>query len=176
MDAGAGTPNGMGAGHALDLAALAAAAQPSAGAAEMAALAALAAGVGSARGQASPSEGSGGKKPKLPRPTEHVNCPRCGGGDTKFCYFNNYNASQPRYYCKVRRASRRQLFRQLPFVVDSDVVASSDCLVHYYVNFVCFKGFFTVADWRVLFPCHLSQPAWTVALSKSIELPAVCCT
>ena len=41
-------------------------------------------------------------RPKLPRPTEPVDCPRCGSGDTKFCYYNNYNAKQPRFYCKVR--------------------------------------------------------------------------
>ena len=41
-------------------------------------------------------------RPKLPRPTEPADCPRCGSGDTKFCYYNNYNIKQPRYYCKVR--------------------------------------------------------------------------
>lgn len=46
------------------------------------------------------------KKPKIPRPTELLSCPRCGGSDTKFCYYNNYNVSQPRYYCKVSGASR----------------------------------------------------------------------
>ena len=30
-------------------------------------------------------------------------CPRCDSDDTKYCYNNNYNASQPRYYCKVRK-------------------------------------------------------------------------
>ena len=44
-------------------------------------------------------------RPKLPRPTEPVSCPRCGSADTKFCYFNNYNAKQPRYFCKVSPAS-----------------------------------------------------------------------
>ncbi|CAL9768860.1 unnamed protein product [Musa acuminata subsp. burmannicoides] len=27
-------------------------------------------------------------------------CPRCGSCDTKFCYYNNYSLSQPRYFCK----------------------------------------------------------------------------
>lgn len=31
-----------------------------------------------------------------------VRCPRCDSQETKYCYNNNYNASQPRYYCKVR--------------------------------------------------------------------------
>ncbi|PIA30654.1 hypothetical protein AQUCO_05400034v1 [Aquilegia coerulea] len=29
-----------------------------------------------------------------------LNCPWCDSMNTKFCYFNNYNRSQPRYYCK----------------------------------------------------------------------------
>ncbi|KAL5730216.1 hypothetical protein ACHQM5_003066 [Ranunculus cassubicifolius] len=29
-----------------------------------------------------------------------LNCPRCDSLNTKFCYYNNYNRSQPRYYCK----------------------------------------------------------------------------
>ncbi|KAK1607291.1 hypothetical protein QYE76_030964 [Lolium multiflorum] len=27
-------------------------------------------------------------------------CPRCESRDTKFCYYNNYNTSQPRHFCK----------------------------------------------------------------------------
>lgn len=38
---------------------------------------------------------------KLPRPEGGVSCPRCGSDDTKFCYYNNYNIKQPRYFCKV---------------------------------------------------------------------------
>jgi hypothetical protein len=30
-------------------------------------------------------------------------CPRCGSRDTKFCYYNNYNTSQPRHFCKSCR-------------------------------------------------------------------------
>ncbi|CAL9120394.1 unnamed protein product [Musa textilis] len=30
-------------------------------------------------------------------------CPRCGSSDTKFCYYNNYSLSQPRYFCKACR-------------------------------------------------------------------------
>ncbi|KAH7658746.1 Zinc finger RING/FYVE/PHD-type protein [Dioscorea alata] len=32
-----------------------------------------------------------------------VNCPRCNSNYTKFCYYNNYSLSQPRYYCKTCR-------------------------------------------------------------------------
>lgn len=28
-------------------------------------------------------------------------CPRCNSMETKFCYFNNYSADQPRYFCKA---------------------------------------------------------------------------
>lgn len=28
------------------------------------------------------------------------NCPRCDSSNTKFCYYNNYSLSQPRYFCK----------------------------------------------------------------------------
>ncbi|CAA7054598.1 unnamed protein product [Microthlaspi erraticum] len=27
-------------------------------------------------------------------------CPRCNSDNTKFCYYNNYSLSQPRYFCK----------------------------------------------------------------------------
>ncbi|KAF3333408.1 Dof zinc finger protein DOF1.7 [Carex littledalei] len=29
-----------------------------------------------------------------------VECPRCNSMNTKFCYYNNYNLSQPRHFCK----------------------------------------------------------------------------
>ncbi|KAK1430659.1 hypothetical protein QVD17_13559 [Tagetes erecta] len=32
-----------------------------------------------------------------------VNCPRCDSINTKFCYYNNYSLSQPRYFCKTCR-------------------------------------------------------------------------
>ncbi|CAK9183158.1 unnamed protein product [Ilex paraguariensis] len=30
-------------------------------------------------------------------------CPRCGSSNTKFCYYNNYSLTQPRYFCKSCR-------------------------------------------------------------------------
>ncbi|PKA65914.1 Dof zinc finger protein MNB1A [Apostasia shenzhenica] len=30
-------------------------------------------------------------------------CPRCSSRDTKFCYYNNYNTSQPRHFCRACR-------------------------------------------------------------------------
>ena len=30
----------------------------------------------------------------------HLKCPRCNSLNTKFCYYNNYNLSQPRHFCK----------------------------------------------------------------------------
>ncbi len=43
----------------------------------------------------------GCKAAKLPRPQGAAHCPRCASEDTKFCYYNNYNVKQPRYFCKV---------------------------------------------------------------------------
>ncbi|PWA51908.1 zinc finger, Dof-type [Artemisia annua] len=46
---------------------------------------------------------------KRPRPHEDpvqdetVPCPRCDSTHTKFCYYNNYSLSQPRYFCKSCR-------------------------------------------------------------------------
>ncbi|XP_009800265.1 uncharacterized protein [Nicotiana sylvestris] len=31
---------------------------------------------------------------------EPLKCPRCESANTKFCYYNNYNKSQPRHFCK----------------------------------------------------------------------------
>ncbi|XP_057471359.1 dof zinc finger protein DOF5.6-like [Actinidia eriantha] len=30
-------------------------------------------------------------------------CPRCDSLNTKFCYYNNYSLTQPRYFCKACR-------------------------------------------------------------------------
>ncbi|CAH8268133.1 unnamed protein product [Arabidopsis lyrata] len=34
---------------------------------------------------------------------EQLPCPRCDSSNTKFCYYNNYNFSQPRHFCKACR-------------------------------------------------------------------------
>uniref|UniRef100_A0A1D1YVB2 Dof zinc finger protein n=1 Tax=Anthurium amnicola TaxID=1678845 RepID=A0A1D1YVB2_9ARAE len=39
------------------------------------------------------------RKPRL-QPEEALRCPRCDSTNTKFCYYNNYSLSQPRYFCK----------------------------------------------------------------------------
>ncbi|EOA36908.1 hypothetical protein CARUB_v10011461mg [Capsella rubella] len=38
-------------------------------------------------------------QPELPE-QEQLKCPRCDSPNTKFCYYNNYNLSQPRHFCK----------------------------------------------------------------------------
>ncbi|KAL5711326.1 hypothetical protein ACHQM5_021794 [Ranunculus cassubicifolius] len=35
-----------------------------------------------------------------PQQEQPLNCPRCDSINTKFCYYNNYSLSQPRYFCK----------------------------------------------------------------------------
>ncbi|CAN0876972.1 Dof zinc finger protein DOF5.4 [Linum grandiflorum] len=37
---------------------------------------------------------------RLRPPQQHLHCPRCDSSNTKFCYYNNYNLSQPRHFCK----------------------------------------------------------------------------
>ncbi|KAG6383716.1 hypothetical protein SASPL_156517 [Salvia splendens] len=37
---------------------------------------------------------------KPPPQAEALKCPRCASTNTKFCYYNNYNKSQPRHFCK----------------------------------------------------------------------------
>ncbi|XP_047968500.1 dof zinc finger protein 2-like [Salvia hispanica] len=56
-------------------------------------------------GVSKPSNGGGGEKEKKPRPEKEqaLNCPRCNSTNTKFCYYNNYSLSQPRYFCKTCR-------------------------------------------------------------------------
>ncbi|RDX76207.1 Dof zinc finger protein DOF5.3, partial [Mucuna pruriens] len=36
-------------------------------------------------------------------PQQPQKCPRCDSLNTKFCYYNNYSLSQPRYFCKTCR-------------------------------------------------------------------------
>ncbi|KAJ4896658.1 Dof zinc finger protein DOF1.7 [Raphanus sativus] len=40
------------------------------------------------------------QQPELLPEQEQLKCPRCDSPNTKFCYYNNYNLSQPRHYCK----------------------------------------------------------------------------
>ncbi|MCD7447398.1 hypothetical protein HAX54_028470 [Datura stramonium] len=35
--------------------------------------------------------------------SENLRCPRCDSPNTKFCYYNNYNLTQPRHFCKTCR-------------------------------------------------------------------------
>ncbi|CAA2964832.1 dof zinc finger protein DOF1.7-like [Olea europaea var. sylvestris] len=53
-------------------------------------------------------QSDGAEQPKPPPPTrrshqqsEPLECPRCDSTNTKFCYYNNYNKSQPRHFCKA---------------------------------------------------------------------------
>ncbi|KAI3988343.1 hypothetical protein MKX01_012132 [Papaver californicum] len=36
----------------------------------------------------------------LPKPEPPSICARCESSNTKFCYYNNYSVSQPRYFCR----------------------------------------------------------------------------
>ncbi|KAK4436955.1 Dof zinc finger protein DOF5.4 [Sesamum alatum] len=55
------------------------------------------------------------------RPHNHpthqsLKCPRCDSLNTKFCYYNNYNLSQPRHFCKSCRRywTRGGVLRNVP--------------------------------------------------------------
>ncbi|KAL3651120.1 hypothetical protein CASFOL_007523 [Castilleja foliolosa] len=47
----------------------------------------------------------GGGSPSSPSSSaaENLRCPRCDSSNTKFCYYNNYNLTQPRHFCKTCR-------------------------------------------------------------------------
>uniref|UniRef100_A0A7N0T1C0 Dof zinc finger protein n=1 Tax=Kalanchoe fedtschenkoi TaxID=63787 RepID=A0A7N0T1C0_KALFE len=51
--------------------------------------------------------GAGGGGDRRLRPNylqnQALKCPRCDSLNTKFCYYNNYNLSQPRHFCKSCR-------------------------------------------------------------------------
>ncbi|XVF04983.1 hypothetical protein REPUB_Repub05bG0130800 [Reevesia pubescens] len=48
------------------------------------------------------SKGQQERKPR-PQPEQALKCPRCDSANTKFCYYNNYSLTQPRYFCKSCR-------------------------------------------------------------------------
>ncbi|KAJ7968582.1 Dof zinc finger protein like [Quillaja saponaria] len=45
--------------------------------------------------------GRGGSQPQQQQQQQPQQCPRCQSLNTKFCYYNNYSLSQPRYFCKA---------------------------------------------------------------------------
>lgn len=51
---------------------------------------------------ACPSSDAGAGAPPASVP-ENLRCPRCDSSNTKFCYYNNYNLTQPRHFCKTCR-------------------------------------------------------------------------
>ncbi|PAN49160.1 hypothetical protein PAHAL_9G430300 [Panicum hallii] len=54
---------------------------------------------------------------KIPQPESGLVCPRCRSAETKFCYYNNYSLSQPRYFCRACRRywTHGGALRDLPF-------------------------------------------------------------
>lgn len=67
-----------------------------------------------------PKKASKRVAPPPPSNTKPVPCPRCHSEATKFCYYNNYDPQQPRYYCKVRgRRSVSPRFGRIGFARSS---------------------------------------------------------
>ncbi|KAF8117837.1 hypothetical protein N665_0008s0178 [Sinapis alba] len=57
----------------------------------------------SAQTQQPPPVGAGGggaERKARPEKDQAINCPRCNSTNTKFCYYNNYSLTQPRFFCK----------------------------------------------------------------------------
>ncbi|KAL3536686.1 hypothetical protein ACH5RR_000052 [Cinchona calisaya] len=56
-----------------------------------------------------------------PQKEQTLNCPRCRSTNTKFCYYNNYSLTQPRYFCKTCRRywTEGGALRNLPVGGDS---------------------------------------------------------
>ncbi|XVF87453.1 hypothetical protein PTKIN_Ptkin18bG0121300 [Pterospermum kingtungense] len=50
-----------------------------------------------------PSMGENQQPPQQQQQHPPQKCPRCDSLNTKFCYYNNYSLSQPRYFCKTCR-------------------------------------------------------------------------
>ncbi|CAH8314201.1 unnamed protein product [Eruca vesicaria subsp. sativa] len=51
--------------------------------------------------QPPPIGAAGGAERKArPEKDQAINCPRCNSTNTKFCYYNNYSLTQPRFFCK----------------------------------------------------------------------------
>ncbi|KAL0847638.1 hypothetical protein Bca101_020884 [Brassica carinata] len=57
-----------------------------------------------------------GLPPTTVEQQEQLPCPRCESTHTKFCYYNNYNFSQPRHFCKSCRRywTRGGTLRDIP--------------------------------------------------------------
>ncbi|KAK8663916.1 hypothetical protein V6N13_083721 [Hibiscus sabdariffa] len=51
----------------------------------------------------SPSPSSSPATSSNPESHQNLRCPRCDSSNTKFCYYNNYNLTQPRHFCKTCR-------------------------------------------------------------------------
>ncbi|XP_030528947.2 dof zinc finger protein DOF3.2-like [Rhodamnia argentea] len=49
------------------------------------------------------SDGQQQQQQQPPPPNQPQKCPRCDSMNTKFCYYNNYSLTQPRYFCKTCR-------------------------------------------------------------------------
>ncbi|CAA2984666.1 dof zinc finger -like [Olea europaea subsp. europaea] len=56
-------------------------------------------------GEVEPPEPPSMRRHRQPQQQQHsvapLKCPRCESTKTKFCYYNNYNKSQPRHFCKA---------------------------------------------------------------------------
>ncbi|XP_073147980.1 dof zinc finger protein DOF5.7-like [Henckelia pumila] len=54
-------------------------------------------------GSTSRRSAASSKLPQEASAAAALKCPRCDSTNTKFCYYNNYNLTQPRHFCKTCR-------------------------------------------------------------------------
>ncbi|CAA7061594.1 unnamed protein product [Microthlaspi erraticum] len=60
------------------------------------------------------------KQSELPEQEQQLKCPRCDSLNTKLCYFDNYNQSQPSHFCKSCRCywTKGGALRKTPSAAD----------------------------------------------------------
>ncbi|KAK0603460.1 hypothetical protein LWI29_005191 [Acer saccharum] len=59
---------------------------------------------------------------------QNLRCPRCDSSNTKFCYYNNYNLTQPRHFCKTCRRywTKGGALRNMKTVVGYEIAGRSN--------------------------------------------------
>ncbi|KAI9085175.1 hypothetical protein K1719_032886 [Acacia pycnantha] len=90
---------------------------------------------------------------KKARPQQQMKCPRCNSTDTKFCYYNNSNLTQPRYFCKT---CRMYWTEGNPFAADLVLMENDQAIPKPSARYDVFLSFRS-EDTRASFTSHLSS-------------------
>lgn len=130
-----------------------------------------------------PSSRSSSLSSSREAPKELRSCPRCKSNNTKFCYYNNYSLTQPRYFCKScrrywteggslrnvpvgggSRKSRKSTTATTTTVSCSSSSSSSDHFKNKNNNNARLPNYPSSQDLNVAFPC---------AMTHFVEVPKV---